>query len=164
MKENDFTTDITAVGKKNFLHRIGACFMAAICLTGLRSIAGILGIIAGIRENVWNEVGMASFVWKIFLTVIIVLLFCSLVKMAIDEKPFSGTLTWCIRIIGALFVLASLVIPRLDGYQPSDFRILSSGDFVLIDGSILIFGLLLIILGNIVMAGFSMQKEMNEIL
>ena len=80
------------------------------------------------------------------------------------SKPFSGTLTWCIRIIGALFVLASLVIPRLDGYQPSDFRILSSGDFVLIDGSILIFGLLLIILGNIVMAGFSMQKEMNEIL
>lgn len=38
------------------------------------------------------------------------------------------------------------------------------GDFVLIDGKMLVPGILLIVLGNLVMAGFDMQKEMDEIL
>ena len=38
------------------------------------------------------------------------------------------------------------------------------GDFVLIDGVEFLAEVLLIILGNVVMAGFVMQKEMDEIL
>lgn len=164
MDRNDFRTDISGYQKKDFLKQIGGIFMAAVCLTGLCSIAGIWSIVRGIQQSVWNEIGAASFTWNAFRTVIMILIFGSLVKIAVDEKPFSKTLTWSIRIIGLLFVIASFTIPRLEGYQSSGFEIFSSGSFVLIDGAILIIGLLLIILGNIVMAGFSIQKEMDEIL
>ena len=63
-----------------------------------------------------------------------------------------------------MFVAASIVIPRLGGYQSSGFEICSYGSFVLIDGMFLLPGLLLIVLGRIIMAGFVMQKELDEIL
>ena len=51
-----------------------------------------------------------------------------------------------------------------EGYQSSGYEFLSRGSFVLIDAAIFIPGLLFVILGNIIMEGFSMQKEMDEIL
>ena len=88
----------------------------------------------------------------------------TLVKILVDEKPFSKTLTWCIRIMGVMFMASAVIFPRLSGFQSSGFDIFASGDFVLIDGKMLVPGILLIVLGNLVMAGFDMQKEMDEIL
>ena len=67
-------------------------------------------------------------------------------------------------MIGILLLTASFVIPRLEGYQSSGYEFLSRGSFVLIDAAIFIPGLLFVILGNIIMEGFSMQKEMDEIM
>lgn len=165
MERNDFRTDTAVQVKKDFIGRIGATFTAAIFLTGISFAAGVWGVAEGVRDCVWAESGAAPFVWKIFQTAIMLLIFLSLVKIAVDEKPFSKTLTWCIRIIGILLAAASAVMPRLEGYRSSGFEILSAGGGrPLIDGAILLAGLLLIILGNIIMAGFYMQKEMDEIL
>lgn len=59
---------------------------------------------------------------------------------------------------------AALLLPRLQGYESSGFEILHFGDVTLIDGFILLPGLLLLILSSLIESGFTMQKEMDEIL
>ena len=98
--------------------------------------------------------------------------FISLVKIAIDQKPFSKVLTCCIWIIGGMVTAASIVFPRLEGYQSSGFELFSGfkifsflgGSRVLIDGAILLPGLLLITLGFLIKAGFELQRDMDEIM
>lgn len=128
------------------------------------ALGSITFFIIGIQESIWREIGMAAFVWRTFIEVITLIIFFSLIMLIINKRPFSKNLTWSIRIIGILFAIAAFVIPRLQGYESSGIEIFASGSFVLIDGAILIPGLLLIILGNIIMAGFDMQKEIDEIL
>ena len=164
MSKNDFKTDTKPTGKKEFLHRMSGLFTCAVFLTGLYSIAGGVSCVRNIISKSWETTGTVRFVWHLLFYVIVLCAFISLVKIAVDEKPFSVTLTVCIRIIGILFLIASILVPRLPGYQSSGFEIFSTGSFVLIDGVILIPGLLLIILGGLISAGFEMQKEMDEIL
>lgn len=164
MRENDFYTNTAVYGKKNFLKRIRGILAIAIILTGICSAGCIWGIICEIQQEPWSGDEMDFFAKFILMSVTMIVLFISLIKIAVDEKPFSQTLTWGIRIIGILFSAASIIIPRIPGYQSSGFEIFSWNSFVLIDGALLLPGLLLIILGNIIMAGFEMQKEMDEIL
>lgn len=164
MDDNVFRADTATPRKKDFLKQIRIVLVVAIFLTGISALVGMIGIFNGIRESLWNEIGMAFFAWKILLSVSTLIIFIGLLKIAVDKKPFSKTLTWSIRIIGFLFVFASFMIPRLSGYQTSGFELFSSGSFVLIDGVIFVPGLVMIILGSIIMAGFTMQKEMDEIL
>lgn len=67
-------------------------------------------------------------------------------------------------MIGVLLMAAAFLLPRLEGYRPSGFDIISSGDFVLIDGIEFLPGMLLIILSSMIKAGFAMQREIDEIL
>ena len=90
-----------------------------------------------------------------------------LIRIALDlgeGKVFSRTLTICVWLIGAVITAASMGIPRLPDYQSSGFEILSHGNFVLIDGAILIPGILLAILGSLIQEGFKLQKDEEEIL
>lgn len=162
--KNDFKTDTNQTGKKEFLHRMGGVFTCAIFLTGLCSAGGVYFLIRSIWERPWEEMGAAGFAWKAFLYLVMICAFVSLIKIAIDEKPFSRTLTYCVRVIGGLFVTAALLMPRLQGYEPSGFEILHFGNVTLIDGFILLPGLLLLILSSLIETGFTMQKEMDEIL
>lgn len=164
MKENDFNLDTTVREKQVFLKKIRIVFTAALFLTGVLSFLGLMMSAWGIKNRIWLQMGLADFVWNMVLTAVMILVFVSLVKIAADEQPFSRTLTWSIRMIGILLLTASFVIPRLEGYQSSGYEFLSRGSFVLIDAAIFIPGLLFVILGNIIMEGFSMQKEMDEIL
>ena len=150
--KNDFELDTQPKKKQDFLKRIRIWIGVAIFLTGAMTIAGIdytvdMLFVKGIGKQ---EIASLAFVL--------------LIKILIDEKPFSSTLTKGIQFSGLLFVIASIVIPRLGGYQSSGFEICSYGSFVLIDGMFLLPGLLLIVLGRIIMAGFVMQKELDEIL
>ena len=54
--------------------------------------------------------------------------------------------------------------PRLSGYRDSGFEIMHFGSVTLIDGSILMIGVLLLIFAGIIKEGFSMQKELDEVL
>lgn len=164
MNENDFYTNVAVFEKKDFLKRIGWILGIAIFLTGVFSIGGISGVIWEIQNGALRGDGRAFLAREILMSVTGIIIFVSLIKIVIDEKPFSKTLTWSIRIIGILFVAASIIIPRLSGFQSSGFDIFSYGKFILIDGALLFPGLLLTILGNILMAGFEMQKDMDEIL
>lgn len=162
--EYNFKTDTQKTPKKEFLSKVSGVFICALFLTGICSLGGICYIIRGIAEKVWQENGMADFAWRSMFYLVIISAFISLVKIAVDEKPFSRTLTYCVRAMAGIFLIASLLIPRLSGYQSSGFEIFSKGSFVLIDGGILLPGLLLLLLSCLIKEGFDMQREINEIL
>ena len=162
--ENDFDVSTEKYEKKDFLKKVKPLLAIAILLTAICSFVGIFGLVQGVLESVWREVGMAFFAQQEFFYLLMIVACVTLVKILVDEKPFSKTLTWSIRIMGVMFIASAVIFPRLSGFQSSGFDIFASGNFVLIDGKMLVPGILLIILGNLVMAGFDMQKEMDEIL
>ncbi|MBQ2802005.1 MAG: DUF2975 domain-containing protein [Lachnospiraceae bacterium] len=94
----------------------------------------------------------------------IICIFISLIKILIDESPFSKTLSYCMRIVSVLYLAGAVLFPRLSGYEPSRLRIFSSADFVLIDGAVLMFGAILYILSMLIEEGFKLQKELDEVL
>ncbi|MBR3684044.1 MAG: helix-turn-helix domain-containing protein [Lachnospiraceae bacterium] len=106
---------------------------------------------------------MADFVQKEFSYLSMICIFISLIKILIDESPFSKTLSYCVRIVSVLYLVGSVLFPRLSGYQSSGFDIIKVGDFVLVDGNVLLFGLLLYIFGLLIQEGFKMQKELDAI-
>lgn len=163
MRKNDFGVDTRSTEKRDFLKRIGVLLGLAIFLTGLCSVAGVVFLIIGVRNEGIGVLRTFEFWMREFFWLVMLPAFAALVKIALDEKPFSVTLTWSIRIIGFLFVIGAAVFPRLEGYRSSGFEILSYKG-VGFDGSFLLPGILLIILGNVIMAGFDMQREMDEIL
>ena len=168
MNNNDFKTDTNYVIRKKFSNKIEILLTISIFLTGFCSIGGVSFFITAVRENSWNEIGANTFAWKSLMFLCMFCAFISLVKIfiniSIDEKPFSKTLSVCLWVIGGLFIVASVLFPRLSGYQSSGFELFSSKNFVLIDGMILVLGLLFLILGSLIQAGFEMQKEMDGIL
>ncbi len=164
MEDNTFKLDTQKIVKKNFLKNIRGIFSVAIFLTGMSSIAGLVFIIRGLVEQIWKEIGVAAFVEKGFFYFSIICIFISLINILIDDKPFSRTLSYCIQIISILYLIGAVLFPRLSGYRSSGFEIFSSGDFVLIDGNILLFGSLLYILSVLIREGFKLQKELDEIL
>ncbi|MBQ8327196.1 MAG: hypothetical protein IJX86_08995 [Lachnospiraceae bacterium] len=96
MENNTFKVDTQKSVKKSFLERVNGVYSAAIFLSGLSSVCGLIFLIKGLYEQIWTEIGVA--------------------------------------------------------------------DFVLVDGNVLLFGLLLYIFGLLIQEGFKMQKELDEIL
>lgn len=164
MKENDFKTDTDQVTRNAFPDKVGFLLTISIFLTGFCSIGGIWFFISAVRNRSWNSMGANAFAWKSLMFLCVFCVFIAVVKIAIDEKPFSKTLSVCLRLIGGLFAAASILFPHFSGYQSSGFELFSSKSFVLIDGMILIPGILFLILGSLIQAGFEMQKEIEEIL
>ena len=88
--------------------------------------------------------------------------FAGLICIAKDlhaGRMFSGTLARCVLLLGVIYTAASVWIPRLSGYHSSGYEILSSDAFVLIDGTILLPGLLLLVLGSLIREGARMLKR-----
>ena len=118
----------------------------------------------GISDRIWQEIGACQFARMVVLYGCIVCCFVFLVKIEINKTIFSRLLVRCIRIIGGIVTVASVVLPRLSGYKDSGFTIMSYGSFTLIDGWILMIGVLLLIFAGIIKEGFSMQNELDEVL
>lgn len=161
--ENDFSVDTSKQVQRDFMKKIKRPLNIALLLTGLQSICAILYIVGGVANSAWNDMGVANFVMGFANYLPIVCIFASLIMLVASEKPFTNTLTVCMRVIAALFLLESVVFPRLPGYQIS-FEILSVGEFTLLDGNRLTLGVVLYILSLIIREGFAMQKESEEIL
>ena len=168
MKENVFKTDAGLPAKKTLSRRVNVLMGAAIILTGVCSAAGVRFFIGAVRDDLWNTMEHNLFAWKSLMFLCFFCIFIALAKMTIDmaiaEKPFSKTLSACLWCIGGLFLAASVLFPRLSGYQIAGFVIFSKGSFVLIDGMVLVPGILFLILGSLIQIGFEMQKEIEEIL
>lgn len=164
MENHTFKLDTQKSVKKNFLEKINSVYSIGLFLTGLTSIGGVIFTFKGIAEQHWKEMGVAGFVQTEFYYLSIICIFISLIKILIDESPFSKTLSYCMRIVSVLYLAGAVLFPRLSGYEPSGLRIFSSADFVLIDGAVLMFGAILYILSMLIEEGFKLQKELDEVL
>ncbi len=170
MSGNDFNMDTNLQSRKVYLDKMKIVLRLAILLTGVLSFGGITFIVAAIWSimtgnfSFINEMGAATFARFGIFYLSIGCAFVALIKIIRGRNPFSKTLTNCIKTIGMLFTVSSLLIPRLSGFVSSGFDILSYQSFVLIDGGLLTFGLLFIILSSLIKVGFEIQQEVNEIL
>ncbi|MDD2979606.1 MAG: DUF2975 domain-containing protein [Hespellia sp.] len=164
MDENIFTTDVEAKPKKSFSGGFKFLLGLGIFLTGLMNLVGIQFIVLGVIEQVWREMGMFEYVRQGILYLCLMCCFAFMVKIAVNERPFSNLLVRCVRIIGCLITISAFLLPRLSGYEDSGFVIMQFGSFTLIDGNMLMFGTLLLIFAGIIKEGFSMQNELDEVL
>lgn len=164
MSKNDFTMNTAVHGKKADLKRMKYLIGFTIVLTGVFSLSGIMFMILGTIDSIWKEIGMATFIQQSVLYVSMSCIFISLIKMKLDNRLFSETLVKCINFIGAIFAISSFVVPRLSGYVSSGFELIAIDSFVLLDGTLLTFGLLFIILGILIKIAFETQNEMDEVL
>lgn len=164
----DFMMDTKAGSDKNvFSKRMKVTLWITIILTGFLSVGVVGSFFWSVFDQMWQEWGTADFVMKELIHLCILICFISLLQVAVNGRkgrPFSRILVRCVWLIGGMFAAASVIIPRLDGYQSSGFDILSSGKNVFCDGAILFPGLLLIVLGGLLKAGLDMQREMDTIL
>lgn len=131
----------------------------SIFLTGIMSFAGISYLVAGISSKMWLEDGINAFLYQSLMCISILLCFIALINIAIVKKPFSKILVWCTMAIGSIFTLAAFIFPRFEGYKCSGFRIISTGKFTLIDGSLLMLGLLGLLFSKVIQYGFAYQIE-----
>lgn len=165
MDNHIFKLDTKKSVKKHFVEKVSGAYGCALFLTGITSVVGVVFTIRGLIDQLWKEVGMAEFVQREFYFLAIVCIFIALIKVLIDEMPFSRTLSCCMRMVSVLYLVGAVLFPRLPGYESSGFHILSlSSDFVLIDGAVLQVGLLLYIFSVLLEEGFKLQKELDEIL
>lgn len=166
MKMNDFSTDTGCnTERRGFSRKVRILIVFSVLFTGLFSAAGVAYVVSGIKEKVWETMGMTAFAWNVLAYAVTICCFIALVNLAVNKKsPFSKTIVFCIWTVGSMFAAASVLFPRLSDYQTSGFEFFSYGDFVLIDGKPLLIGMLFIIFGSLIKAGFEMQREIDEIL
>ena len=81
-----------------------------------------------------------------------------------NRKPFSKLVFTCVKFNGTLFLLASILFPRLSGYHSSGFEILSTKDFVFCDGLYLMVGIIVFLWGCLIQEGFKVQSELDDVL
>lgn len=161
--ENNFCVDTSRQEKKDFLKRVKTPLNIALFFTGIQTLAGFYYLIAGVVNTVWVETGVANFVMGSAQYIAIICIFACLVKLLIDEKPFSDTLTLCMKILSGLYMMEGFIFPRFDGYTTT-FQLFSWGNKVLLDGNLLTIGVVLYVLSMIIQEGFHTQKEMEEII
>ena len=160
---NDFLVDTSKHTKKDFLKRIRIPLSIALLLTGVDSLSGLYFISDIIFTGWWADLSPYHFGTMCLHYLSVICIFISLIKMICDAKPFSHSLTFCIRIIAVFLLISSVLFPRLSGFD-TNFEIFSYGGFTLIDGNFLVRGVLLFIFSIILHEGFSMQKDIEETL
>lgn len=159
MEKNDFEMDTLKERKRDFFKGIRGWMSLGIFLTGLLTFGGGDRYYSPGNSNGNRETSDGSFRNRILYILIVLIAFILLVKTMVDEQPFSTTLTRGFSFIGILFMLVSVLIPRMGGYRSSGIELCSYGFFVLCDGVYLIPGILLIVLGRIIRAGFTCKES-----
>lgn len=164
MEKNDFNLNSQKREMQDFNGKIGTLVSCAIFLTGIFLVSRLWFLGRMMITGMDGSMRFTAFAWQVLISASVLCCFISLVKIAVDRKPFSKVLTYCLWSVGGLFAAGAVIFPRLSDYQSSGFEIFSRGSFVLVDGMILLPGILLIIFGSLIKAGFEMQREIDEIL
>lgn len=157
--KNDFSVDTGRSAKKNFLEKIKLPFNLVLFLTGIQSIWAVVYLVYGVIcffNGTWQISELGNFAASALYYMIILCIFVGLIKILVDEKPFSNTLAACMRIIAFLLMAGSLVLPRFEGYE-TNFTFL-----FFLDGNLLTKGILFYVFGIMVKEGFGMQTELEE--
>lgn len=144
--------------KKEFLEKIKVPFNLALLLTLLQSLVAVFSLVAGVINGSWKGENASRFVSSAIFGLSVICIFVSMIKIMIDEKPFSNTLVMCLRIIAVVHAIGAVVLPVCPGYE-SAFEFL-----VIFDGNVLSRGVWLYILSVMIREGFNMQTELEEVL
>lgn len=148
-----------------FQGKFGALLSFSIFFTGIISLMGIAYGVMGIRGKIWETPDKMTNYWNnLLFFLIIICCFVMLIKMAIDEKPFSSALSKGIHLIGILLLGAAFLFPHLDGFQSSGFQLLAIGEKYYIEGRYFMEGLLFLLFARILKYGLEYQKEIETLL
>ena len=164
MEDNDFITDNHKDIKKKFPLKLKILLGCGIFFTAPSlAIFGVL--LMPFQEDFGKRYSSYGFAVLLLAELGYFICFISLITIAAKKQYFTKMLTRCVKSIGALFMAASLVLPRLSGYHGSNFEIITNGKgFTLMDGLPLVVGIVILIFSYLLQYGFEMQKEMDEIL
>lgn len=164
MNENIFTTNVEPKSQKTFSRSFKFLLGLGIFLTGILSMIGILFMVSGFTEQIWKKVGMYEYIKAgVGYGCVVCFLIC-MVLIIKNKKMISRLLIRCIQSMGVLITISAFVLPRLSGYKSSGFEIMYFDSFTLIDGYVLVKGILFLIFARLIKEGFAMQNELDEIL
>lgn len=163
--EHDYRVDTRPVvtAKKAFLKRVRVPFLLALLLTGVVCLGTLRFYLFGTLPKPMNDIHRIALIRGVVYSASMLCAFVSLIKIAVDSRPFSRTLTVCMYIIAALHLAASGILPRFPGYK-TDFQIFGNSQWTLLDGRLFTMGILLWLLAAVIREGFSLQQESEEIL
>lgn len=83
-----------------------------------------------------------------------------IISILVKKKIFNKSIWIQGRILAIIYLLASIIFPRFNGYK-TNFEILAWGDFVLIDGRLLGLGLVFASLCYVFYIGTMNQEEIE---
>ena len=157
--DNNFSVDTSRRVKKDFVKKISTPLGIALWLMAFE----LIGITVVLVSEGWRENGLFEFSVRCLHWLTMFCILVCLIKLMFDAKPFSHSFTLCTRLIAVLYLLASVIFPRLPGFS-TNFGIFQNGagTFTLIDARYLIRGLLLWVFSVILQEGFLLQKDMEE--
>lgn len=164
MRENIFTTNTEPRKKSAFSRGFKFSLGLGIFLTGVMSLPGMVCVIWGITEQIWKEMGVFRFVQNAMLYICILCCFICMITISKSKRMYSKAVVVCVRIIGWLITVSAFLLPRLPDYKSSGFEIVQYHTFTLIDGGKLMLGIIFLVFARIIKEGFSMQKELDEVL
>lgn len=165
--ENDFSTNTSKATGKSFREVVGKpLFGVSLLLTGLAGVGGLISCIPATLRGAWERLGPTEYLRSVLPVLVYLTAFVILLVMNVSERPFSRTLVRGVTVIGLLYVLFAVLLPRLPDYvyNGAGIGILVLQGRPLLDGAYLLPGLLFFLLGAILRAGFTMQRELDEIL
>lgn len=160
MLKNNFKMNTQRKEINIFSNRFGMLLSFSLVLSGLFCLSGLFLFMNG----AWHDLSDISLAWKSLVYLCVFCCFVAFIKIALDEKSFSRVLSFCIQLIGILWIMSSILFPRLNGYQFSGFAIFKYNDFILIDGMILMIGMMILIFGFLLKDGYQMQKQIDEMI
>ena len=149
--------------KKEFMKRIALPFGVALVLTGFYSIAGAISLF---QPGIPYGAGSAFWIMAVPKLVFLASMLCAfaaLIKAALDSRPFSKTLTVCMKIVSILYLALSFGLPRIPGYS-TDFQVFGGDKGTLFDGTYLMVGVLLWLLSAVLQVGLAQQDDLDHTL
>lgn len=164
MSENVFTTNTEPRKKSAFSRGFKFSLGLGVFLTGFVSLPGMVYVIWGIAEQKWKEMGVSGFAQQTMMYICILCCFICMVAISKSKRMYSRSVVLCVRTIGWLITVSAFLLPRLPDYKSSGFEIVQYHAFTLIDGGKLMVGIIFLVFARIIKEGFSMQKELDEIL
>lgn len=169
MNNNDFYVNTQNKRKKSFASKNRILIFITLFFTLPLSFFSIPDIIISAYSKIiygnfyFNDESSKNIIMNSFcLTLFIISIAC--ITILIRKKPFSKIICNSINLIGIIWIITSIILPRTNDFSPVGFYFMKKGDFVFADGFVLISGIIVFLIGKILYSGFELQSESEEVL